>query len=564
MVKRVKIRLGDILVQHGIISDDQLKQVLAEQHRTGRRLGKLLIEQGRASEQDVCQALAIQLNIPFISLTHYPLDPTFSRRLPEAAARRTRALLLEERQGALLVGMVDPGDLHLYDELSRALKQELMLAVVMESELNVALDHVYRRTEEISGHARALEQDLSDLDAAAAEEAGQDEAPVAKLVQSLFEDATLAHASDVHIEPQSDRINIRFRINGALQLQTVADSRIAPALAQRLKLIAGLDISERRMPQDGRFQIAVRSGPLDVRISTMPTPHGESIVMRLLSQFDQVLQLDRLGMGEDVLRKLRALLAKSSGMLIVTGPTGSGKTSTLYAAVHEVNDVSTKIVTVEDPIEYRLPEITQIQVNEKIDLSFARVLRSVLRHDPDVILVGEMRDQETAQVGMRAAITGHMVLTTLHTRNAATTPVRLIDMGVPPYLVSVALQGVIAQRLVRLICDQCKHSAQPDTKEREWLTRTYGEQASRLQLMTGSGCTYCNNTGYAGRAGIYEMLEMNAQLTELIGRGDSAAFVAAAQVQMKGHTLYDQALRLLEAGRTTAREVMRLANLLEE
>ncbi|WP_236822584.1 GspE/PulE family protein [Andreprevotia sp. IGB-42] len=567
VAKHGKLRLGEVLIQHRVISQDQLKQVLDEQHATGRRLGKVLIENGYASEQDICQAMAVQLNIPFISLAHYDLNPSLSRRLPEALARRARALLLEERSDHLLVGMCDPSDIYLYDEISSTLKQEISVAIVMENELIPALDHVYRRTEEISGHARALEQDLGDVDAATpvVELARtQEDAPVARLVQSLFEDASQVQASDVHIEPQESSINIRFRINGELQLQTVGDIRIAAALAQRLKLIAGLDISERRLPQDGRFQIEVKQGPLDVRISTMPTPYGESVVMRLLSQAGHALRLDKLGMPEAILRKLRTLLGRSSGMLVVTGPTGSGKTSTLYAAVSEINDVRSKIVTVEDPIEYRLPDITQIQVNDKIELSFARVLRSVLRQDPDVILVGEMRDQETAQVGMRAAMTGHMVLTTLHTRNAASTPVRLIDMGIPPYLVGVSLQAVIAQRLVKLICDHCKERAKPTPVEQEWLKQTLGDAVAQLQLKHGAGCSHCHNTGYSGRVGIYEMLEMNSTLAALISQGQTQPFINEAQQQIRGTSLFDQAVRLMETGRTTVQEVIRLNNLLEE
>ncbi|MGQ5525038.1 GspE/PulE family protein [Chitinimonas sp. PSY-7] len=567
MPKQGSFRLGEVLIQHRVISQDQLKRALEEQQRSGRRLGRIIMDLGYATEQEVCQAVAVQLSIPFISLKQFPVDVVFSRRLPEALARRGRALLLEERRGSLMVGMCDPTDLYSYDALSGALKSEITLAILMESELLPLLDTVYRRTEEISGHARALEQDLGDVDSLRQSLGAantQEDAPVAKLVQSLFEEAVQLHASDVHLEPQEQRLNIRLRVNGSLQLQTAGDIKIAPALAQRLKLLAGLDISERRLPQDGRFQIIVQKGPVDVRMSTMPTPYGESIVMRLLNQTDMALQLDKLGMPEDMLKRLRAILGRSSGMVVVTGPTGSGKTSTLYASVSEINHVSTKIVTVEDPVEYRLPDITQVQVNEKIELNFARVLRSVLRQDPDVILVGEMRDQETAQVGLRAAMTGHLVLTTLHTRNAANTPMRLIDMGVPAYLVAVSLQAVIAQRLVRLICPHCQEPADLTAQESEWLRSNYGESALGLRIKQGAGCAHCHRTGYSGRVGIYEMLEMNSTLTSLISQGDPQSFIEAARAQMQGKTLFDWALKLLESGQITVREVMRLNSLLEE
>jgi len=392
---------------------------------------------------------------------------------------------------------------------------------------------------------------------------GLEEAPVVKLLQTVFEDAVAARASDIHIEPQERRLNIRFRIDGVLHLQTEADIKIATAVALRLKLMSGLDISEKRLPQDGRFHVKVRNVQIDVRISTMPTQHGESVVMRLLSQATGMLGLDNLGIPPDMLATLRTVMKRSSGMVLVTGPTGSGKTTTLYAALSELNTTECKILTVEDPVEYRLPGINQVQVNEKIDLSFDRVLRSGLRQDPDIILVGEMRDRATVETGMRAAITGHLVFSTLHTNDAASTPVRLLDMGAPRYMVALSLQLVIAQRLVRVICESCAADYQPLPSEHEWLRLELGD-ADHRRYKRGAGCSHCNGTGFMGRTGVYEMLEMTEPVVEAANQEDVRRFVHVAREQMAGRTLARHAAQTAAAGRTTVQEAMRVANQSED
>ena len=551
-----KIRIGDVLVAEKIISAEQLRIALESQKRLGKKLGRVLVDQGMATEEQIATALARQLSAPYINLKLYNASPEIVRRLSEAQARRFRAIVLEERKSGYLVGMADPTDLFAYDELSRALKRDVEIAVVAESQLLQTVDRMYRRTEEIAGFAKELEKDIGEsyvdfgqLGAAL----GAEEAPVVKLLQSMFEDAVQVNASDVHIEPQEHLVQIRFRIDGALMPQTEVDRRTGPALAQRLKLMSGLDISEKRLPQDGRFNVAVRGQPIDVRISTMPTQHGESVVMRLLNQRVGLIGLERLGMPEDMLQRFRGYLQRPSGMILVTGPTGSGKTTTLYAALAELNTPARKCITVEDPIEYRLPGINQVQVNEKIELTFSRVLRSALRQDPDVILVGEMRDEETAQIGLRAALTGHMVLSTLHTRDAAGTPVRLIDMGAPDYMVASALQAVVAQRLVRLICESCREEAEPGQHEANWLAALLGEGFRKHKYFHGRGCSHCNGSGYQGRLGIYEMLEMNPALAATL-HGDPSAFAENARKQMSGHTLARHAAQLVLAGKTTPGE----------
>ena len=562
-----KIRLGDTLIAQKLITPAQLQAALEHQKKSGRRLGRILVEQGMVNDEQICEALSRQLNIPHVNLKFYNLNQDAVRRLPEAQARRFRAIVLEDRPSGFLVGMADPTDLFAYDEIGRVLKREIEAAVVGEAMLLQAIDRVYRRTDQISGLARELERDLGDAYVdfgALGAAAGAEEAPVVKLLQSIFEDAVQVNASDVHIEPQETRLQIRFRIDGALMPQTHSDLRIAPALALRLKLMAGLDISEKRLPQDGRLMVSVRDEKIDVRMSTMPCQYGETVVLRLLNRKATVQTLDRLGMPADIRERFAEIIRRSAGMVLVTGPTGSGKTTTLYAALGELNTDDRKIITVEDPVEYRLQGITQVQVNEKIDLSFARVLRSTLRQDPDVILVGEIRDEETAQIGLRAALTGHLVLSTLHTKDAASTPLRLIDMGAPSYMVATSVHAVLAQRLVRLVCESCATDEAPGPQESRWLESVVGPTWRGQRYRRGRGCSHCNGMGYAGRTGVYEMLEMTPDLVRAANTADPNAFLETARPHLKGRTLIDRALELVFAGRTTVAEAMKVAVLLEE
>jgi len=372
------------------------------------------------------------------------------------------------------------------------------------------------------------------------------------------------NASDVHIEPQETKLQIRFRIDGALNPQTDSDIRIGPALVLRLKLMAGLDISEKRLPQDGRLNVMVRDQKIDVRMSSMPTQYGESVVLRLLNRKTTLQSLDRLGMPDGMLERFRELLKRTAGMILVTGPTGSGKTTTLYAALAELNTDDRKILTVEDPVEYRIAGINQVQVNDKIDLSFARVLRSALRQDPDVLLIGEIRDEETAQISLRAALTGHLVFSTLHTKDAASTPIRLVDMGAPGYMVATSVHAVVAQRLARLICESCTEAHGPDAHEARWLEAVAGPDWAKHAYRRGRGCSHCNGSGYAGRTGIYEMLEMTPELVRAANRADPNMFIEAARRHLEGRTLTDHALALVYAGRITVSEAIKAAVQVED
>ncbi|MDI6749860.1 MAG: GspE/PulE family protein [Rhodocyclaceae bacterium] len=568
MARPEKIRLGDLLIKQGLLTPDELDRALKEQQITGRKLGRVIVDAGLVTEEAIARALARQLGAEYVDLRDFQPRPELVKLLPEAQARRFRALVLDEKNGLLRVGMSDPTDLVAFDEIARLVKRDIDLAVVAEGQLLPLLDRVYRRTEEIAGLAKDLTQELGDIPvefgALFGTAPGAEDAPVVRLLQTVFEEAHKLKASDIHVEPQEKSLVIRFRIDGVLHVQTEADVKIASAVVLRLKLMSGLDISEKRLPQDGRFAIKVRGVIVDVRISTMPTQYGEAVVMRLLSQDTGLLNLDKLAMPPRVLARFRHAIHRPSGIVLVTGPTGSGKTTTLYAALNELNCPEKKIITVEDPVEYRLPGLNQVQVHEKIDLTFSRVLRTALRHDPDIILVGEMRDQETAEIGMRAAMTGHLVLSTLHTNDALSTPIRLLDMGVPNYMVALSIQLVLAQRLVRVVCPNCSAPYQPEPHEREWLRYELGDRVDDFRYVRGRGCIHCGNSGYQGRQAVYEFLEMTNALVEAANHGDPADFMRLGREQMAGETLRRDAVRLVTEGRTTIEEAMRVATQLDE
>jgi MSHA biogenesis protein MshE len=568
MARPEKVRLGEILVQQKLLTEEQLGLALQDQKRTGRKLGRVFVESGYVTEEQISGALAKQLDIPYVNLKFYNINPDIVRLLPETQARRFRAIALEDRREGLLIGLSDPTDLFAYDEISRQVKRNISLAVVNETEVLATIDRIYRRTDEITDFAREVEADLGDsfvdFGALAAANPNLEEAPIVKLLQSVFDDATQVRASDIHIEPMESRLHIRFRIDGVLHLQTEADIKVATPLALRLKLMSDLDISEKRLPQDGRFAVKVKQQRVDVRISTMPTQYGESVVMRLLNQGGTTLRLDAIGMPPKLVEQFRAIVQRPNGLVLVTGPTGSGKTTTLYSALAELNSQEKKLITVEDPVEYRLHGINQVQVNEKIDLTFARVLRSALRQDPDIVLVGEMRDQETAQIGLRAAMTGHLVLSTLHTNDAASTPLRLMDMGVPRYMVGSSLQAVLAQRLVRKICESCSAPHELTPAEREFVRTELQDTVDSVKFFAGKGCSHCNGMGYRGRTGVYELLEMTKDVVDAANHPDPGHFLRAAHAQMAGETMRRHAVALAVQGRSTVSEAMRISNQLED
>jgi len=552
LMKRVKVRLGDLLVEQKLISETQLQSALAEQKKSGRKLGRVLIENGYVEEV---------ASIPYIDLSTFELNAQLVKRLPETDARRYRALVLKETADGLLVAMGDPTDIFNYDSIVKTLKCPVELATVSEGELLSTIDRIYSSSEQLKTLASEVGKDLTDstvnLDRLVAISSESD-APVVRLIQSVFDSAVKANASDIHIEPDENLLRIRRRIDGILHEQILDEKNIISALVSRLKLMANADIAERRLPQDGRFTVNVNDKQIDVRLSTIPTQHGEGVVMRLLDHSNAISNIDALGMPPAVLESFRKIIHKPNGLILVTGPTGSGKTTTLYSALHELNTPQRKIITIENPIEYRMSRVNQVQVNEKVGLDFARVLRTALRLDPDILLLGEIRDLETGEIALRASLTGHLVLSTLHTNDAVSTAVRLMDMGLEEYLLASSIKAILAQRLIRRICKECSAPVELNANEQSWLRDQSKEEADGLIFKKGSGCNSCNHTGYSGRIGIYELLIMEPPLAEALSSKDQNAFLQAAQQQSGYRPLVQNAINYARDGITTVEEVMRL------
>ncbi|EEX37991.1 GspE/PulE family protein [Vibrio metschnikovii] len=557
---KLRKRLGDLLVEEGIITEQQVQQALAAQKQTGSKLGATLIELGFVSEQQMLSFLSQQLFIPLIDLNRAHVDIDAVQILPEVHARRLRALVMSRQGNLLRVVMSDPADLFAQESLLNQLSDyQFEFAIAPEKQLVEAFDRYYRRTKEIASFAERLQAEHQENDAFDYAISGEEteDVTVVKLINSLFEDAIQVGASDIHIEPDANILRIRQRIDGVLHETLLNEVNIASALVLRLKLMANLDISEKRLPQDGRFNIRAKGQSVDIRLSTMPVQYGESVVMRLLNQTSGVRKLEESGLPEDLLLRLRKQLKRSYGMILVTGPTGSGKTTTLYGALSELNEAGKKILTAEDPVEYRIPRLNQVQVNPKIGLDFSTLLRTFLRQDPDIILVGEMRDQETVEIGLRASLTGHLVLSTLHTNDAIDSALRLIDMGAPGYLVASAVRAVVAQRLIRKVCPDCKTEETLDDARQQWLNVRFPNQVSAT-FMRGRGCQSCNLTGYRGRIGVFEMLELEAHMMDALRSNDAVGFAEAARASAGYKPLLASAMDLALQGIVSLDEVMAL------
>ncbi len=557
---RLRKRLGDLLVEEGIITEAQVTQALAAQKSTGRKLGDALIELGFLSEQQMLSFLSQQLAIPLIDLSRAVVDVEAVQLLPEVHARRLRALVIGRQGDTLRVAMSDPADLFAQESLLGQLGDyALEFVVAQEKQLVDGFDRYYRRTKEIASFAEQLHAEHQVNDAFDFDIAGEDsdEVTVVKLINSLFEDAIQVGASDIHIEPDSNVLRLRQRIDGVLHETLLNEVNIASALVLRLKLMANLDISEKRLPQDGRFNIRAKGQSVDIRMSTMPVQHGESVVMRLLNQSAGLRKLEASGIPNDLLVRLRQQLRRPHGMILVTGPTGSGKTTTLYGALSELNEPGKKIITAEDPVEYRLPRVNQVQVNPKINLDFSTVLRTFLRQDPDIILIGEMRDHETVEIGLRAALTGHLVLSTLHTNDAVDSALRMMDMGAPGYLVASAVRAVVAQRLVRKVCTDCKVDDELDEPRKQWLSVRFPNQVG-VPFMKGRGCQNCNLTGYRGRIGVFEMLELEQNMMDALRANDAVGFAQTARKSDNYKPLLASAMELALQGVVSLDELMHL------
>ncbi|MDP3704848.1 MAG: GspE/PulE family protein [Legionellaceae bacterium] len=559
-------RIGELLLEAGLINQKQLDQAIELQKKSGERLGQILIKMNVIAEEDVLKLLSKQRNLPFVDLLFQEIDPLIVKLLPEMHAKEYSAIILEEQQpgGTLLVGMVDPMDINAVDAISKILKREIKTALISETLLLSMFDRLYRRTNEISNFAKELSSEMGDELVISRDhlfdetmEVEEQRAPVVKLLNSLFRDAVQAGASDIHIEPDQKTLRIRFRIDGVLNEYIFNEKRITAALIQRLKLRANLDISEHRIPLDGSFSFDLKGQAYDVRLSTVPTVNGESLVMRLLKQSTAIADLSRLGFDKSMVRRIEAIYNKPYGMLLVTGPTGSGKSTTLYSILTRLNTPERKIITVEDPVEYRIGRLNQVQVNEKIDLSFSRVLRAVLRQDPDVIMVGEIRDADTALIGMRAAVTGHFVLATMHTNDAVSSALRLVDMGAEGFMVAAAVKAIIGQRLIRNLCRVCKKDHEPDQLELAWLKSMHVDPSS-IQCKDAEGCSHCGMHGYTGRTGVYELLELNNDMITALRLSDVAGFAKAALDCKSYQPLTQSVLTLVKQGVTSINEAIRV------
>ena len=558
MSLRLRKRLGDLLVDANMITQNDLDLALAKHQQTGRKLGDTLINMGFLTEIKMLQFLAQQLGIALVDLTKVDIDRDSISLLSEVNARRLRALVLGRQGNTVRVAMSDPADLASQEAVFDLLhRYHVELVIAPERQLLAAFDRYYRRTKEIASFAEQLkaEHQLDQDFSYGMEDTDKEKVTVVKLINSLFEDAIQVGASDIHIEPDADVLRIRQRIDGVLHETLLKESSVSAALVLRLKLMSGLDISEKRLPQDGRFNIKVRNHSVDVRISTMPIQHGESVVMRLLDQSAGILSLDEIGMPADLVERFRRQLKRPHGMLLVTGPTGSGKTTTLYGALNELNKPGKKLITAEDPVEYRLPRVNQVQVNNRIGLTFSSILRTFLRQDPDVILIGEMRDQETVEIGLRAALTGHLVLSTLHTNDAIDSALRMIDMEAPGYLVASSVRAVLAQRLVRRICPDCIEDDVLDDSQLTWIEKRFPALDKQL-FRHGRGCHSCNFSGYKGRIGVFELLEMRQNMMDALRENNAVLFTQLARKSEGYKPLIESAMELALSGKTSIDEVL--------
>ncbi|OCH42518.1 GspE/PulE family protein [Aliivibrio fischeri] len=555
---KLRKRLGDLLVEENIVTEEQIEQALSTQKKTGRKLGATLIQLGFLSEKQMLTFLSQQLGVPLVDLNRAEIDAAAVQLLPEVHARRLRTLVLSQQGNTIRVAMSDPADLSAQEALFSQLQQyQVEMVIASERQLVDSFDRFYRRTKEIASFAEKLhsEHQVNDDFNFGISDNDNEEVTVVKLINSLFEDAIQVGASDIHIEPDERVLRLRQRIDGVLHETLLNEVNIASALVLRLKLMANLDISEKRLPQDGRFNIKSRGQSVDIRLSTMPVQYGESVVMRLLNQTSGVQELEQSGLPEHLLTRLRKQLRRPHGMILVTGPTGSGKTTTLYGALSELNQPSKKIITAEDPVEYRLPRVNQVQVNSKIDLSFSKILRTFLRQDPDIILIGEMRDQETVEIGLRAALTGHLVLSTLHTNDSVDSALRMMDMGAPGYLVASAVRAVLAQRLVKKVCPECSAPDELDDARKQWIQSRFPNQVG-VTFQRGNGCQSCNLTGYRGRIGVFELLELDQPMMDALRANDAVGFSQKARQNPDYKPLLASAMELAISGVISLDEVM--------
>ncbi len=554
--------LGELLIERGKLDAQALERALRLQQESGEKLGQLLVTLGLVAQRDVAEALAAQLTLPLIDANGYPEFPILEERISARFLRESRALPIREDETELALAMADPTDAYTIGAFEMVTGRTVRPLIAIPTELEAALERLYGSGKSAQGQIigdvetrvdeLAFDADVQQLKDLASE------APVIRLVSLLITNALETRASDIHVEPFENRLNVRYRIDGVLHDVESPPKRLSAAVISRIKIMANLDIAERRLPQDGRIRLRVQGKEIDLRVSTVPTMHGESVVMRILDKGGVALDFNRLGFESDTLKRFLDCLMQPHGILLVTGPTGSGKTTTLYTALDRLNQPDVKILTVEDPVEYQMAGINQIQVKPQIDLTFANALRSIVRQDPDVIMIGEIRDLETAQIAVQSALTGHLVLSTVHTNDAPSTMNRLLDMGVEDYLLTSTIVGILAQRLVRTLCPHCKeaYTALPELVEEINLRRFSNERD--ITLWHARGCNQCANTGYVGRISILEMLPITDTLRSLVMKHATATDLRAEAIREGMLTMYEDGLRKALKGVTTFEEVLRV------
>ena len=557
----VRKRIGEILIERGKLDQANLDRALRLQGDSGERLGSLLVTLGLCAQRDVAEALSLQLEFPLVDANGYPEFPILEERVSARFLREARALPVREDESELALAMADPTDAYTIGAFEMVTGRTVRPLVAIPTELDAALERLYgagkSAQSQLLGDVETRPDELSfDADVQQLKDLAS-EAPVIRLVSLLITNAMETRASDIHIEPFENRLIVRYRIDGVLHEVESPPKRQSAAVISRIKIMANLDIAERRLPQDGRIRLRIQGKEIDLRVSTLPTMHGESVVMRILDKGHVALDFRKLGFEDDTLETFLGVLLQPHGILLVTGPTGSGKTTTLYTALDRLNQPDVKILTVEDPVEYQMSGINQIQVKPQIDLTFANALRSIVRQDPDVIMIGEIRDLETAQIAVQSALTGHLVLSTVHTNDAPSTVNRLLDMGVEDYLLTSTVIGILAQRLVRKLCQHCKESyvALPELVEQMRLRR-YSNDAE-ITLWHAKGCTHCAQTGYSGRLSILEMMPMTDAVRSLVMKHENAAVLRAEAIRGGMVTMYEDGLRKALAGVTTFEEVLR-------
>jgi len=556
-----KLKLGELLLYAGKLTQSQLDNALDIQKKTGKKLGEIVVSEKYTTEDDIIEVLEFQLGIPHVDLDKYEVNPTVATLIPENIVRRYELIAIDKKDTILIVAMTDPLNIFALDDVKLFVKSDIQPVISTKEKLIKAIDKFYS-SETTKKALEEFEENFLPINTDDIEESELLEvttAPIVKLLNSIIEQAVKERASDIHIEPYAEDIRVRFRIDGDLrEIMTLAKNSMS-GIVTRIKIIGKMNIAEKRIPQDGRVETKINGRDIDMRISTLPTVYGEKIVIRLLDRSNFKFTKDALGFSQKDLNLFNQILAQPYGMVLVTGPTGSGKTTTLYTILQELNQIEKNVVTIEDPVEYKLKGINQMQVNTKAGLTFASGLRSVLRQDPDIVMVGEIRDSETAEISIRAAITGHLVLSTLHTNDSPSTVSRLIDMGINSYLVSSALIGVISQRLVKLLCPKCKQIYEGQSLEKKILGVPEHE---KLQLSKAVGCNFCNN-GYKGRKAVHEIMPISKNIRQLIDRRASIDEIRKQAVTEGMHSLLESASRLAINGETSYEEVVRVGFTLE-